>query len=40
VNLEMLPSQTLRDPDPAPLVLFEDAQEARVVRGKVAVRQQ
>jgi hypothetical protein len=37
VHLKVLPTETLRDPDSPPLVLFQDAQEAGVVAGEVAV---
>lgn len=39
MNLKVLPAQGLRDAQPSPLVLFENAEEARVVLRKVSARQ-
>lgn len=37
VHLKVLPAETLRDPDSPPLVLCQDAEEARVAAGEVTV---
>lgn len=39
VDLEMLPSERLRDSDPSPLVLVQDTQETRVILREISASQ-